>query len=59
MDKMKLLKEIHEEMNAMMHLKGNDTPSKSWENKYKFLERYSQYIKKKLQTNNGWILKKN
>ena len=59
MSNINLLKEIHEEMNAMMHLKGNDTPSKSWEKKYKFLERYSQFLKKKLYINNGWRLKKN
>ena len=44
-----LLKEIFEEMNDMMHIKGGgETPTKGWEVKYRFLQRRVDYFKKKL-----------
>ena len=43
-----LLREIHEELRDMIHLKEDDIPSKSWEEKYDFLERLREHYSEKI-----------
>ena len=50
MSDLEQLKQIFEKLNAMMHIKGNLPPDKTWEEKYNFLERRAEYLKKKLKT---------
>ena len=38
-----LLREVHKELRDMIYLKEGDIPSKSWEEKYDFLERLKEH----------------
>ena len=43
-----LLREVHKELRDMIYLKEGDIPSKSWEEKYDFLERLKEHYSGKI-----------
>lgn len=40
---MNLLKEVFRELRDIVHLKGDDTPSKAWQERFDFLERLKEH----------------
>ena len=47
---LQLLREVNEELRDMIHIKGNDIPSASWEEKYNFLERLREHYSEKISS---------
>ncbi len=53
---MKLLREVLKEKRLMMDMKGNESPSVSWQESYDFLERYARHLRDKISTQQGFEL---